>query len=482
MTFGVWNHVAVAARSGAVEFYINGGFAGLGYGEQIKVRGGSGSNELVLGGLGAACPTCLPFGGYMDEIRLFGDMLPGHTIAAWKDFTMTPQHPSSEVLLAHFTFDKTNGTVVNRASPAIGFATQGGHAPSLVQDMDGFGVYFGGEIAVDGDTLVVGQDSLNYQNKLFVYRRETPGSPSSTWRLVQTIDGDDPAVKCGMSHTPPVGLYGPQWPGGKGLAVHGDVLVTTCQRTSNVAIDGGFAVIFTRDTLDSNWTLSHRVSIDDSTDTSKRIDSVAVHGETVVLGKTNEPNQVEGVAAANAGFAYVFARLAQNNWTRVQRLHAPDVFSVVDNGFFGSSVAIDGDQLVVGAYAQGDGHNGAVYLFARDTPGDVNSNWTQTQRISPDPDTGRASTKNTAGGDVYVNQLSKFFGWDVALQHDVLVVAAPGANRWGELAKVGPDGGAAFVYTRADANGTYFPFTTFCRLIAHTRTRRDYYLCPYKTP
>jgi hypothetical protein len=26
--------------------------------------------------------------------------------------------------------------------------------------------------------------------------------------------------------------------------------------------------------------------------------------------------------------------------------------------------------------------------------------------------------------------------------------------------------------------GKYFPLITFRRLIAHTRTRRDYYLCP----
>ena len=159
----------------------------------------------------------------MDEIRLFGGMLPGHEIAAWKDFAMSPKHPSSKALLAHFTFDATSGTAMNRAAPAIGFAVEGDHVPMVVEDIEGFEANFGGEIAMDGDTLVITQNyvSQSVGNKLFIYRREAPGVATSRWLLVQTIDGDDPAVKCGMSHTPPVGLYGPQWPGGKGLAVHG---------------------------------------------------------------------------------------------------------------------------------------------------------------------------------------------------------------------------------------------------------------------
>ena len=77
VTRGQWNHVAVAVRHGLVEFFINGAFAGSAGGEGVLVKDGGGSSELVIGGLGAWCPTCLPYAGFMDEVRVFGSMLEG---------------------------------------------------------------------------------------------------------------------------------------------------------------------------------------------------------------------------------------------------------------------------------------------------------------------------------------------------------------------------------------------------------------------
>ncbi|MDC1215392.1 hypothetical protein N8152_01035, partial [bacterium] len=496
VTRGQWNHVAVAARRGLVEFYINGAFAGAVAGEHVRVKGGTGSSQLVLGGLGASCPTCLPYGGYMDEIRLFGGMLPGHEIAAWKDFAMSPKHPSSKALLAHFTFDATSGTAMNRAAPAIGFAVEGDHVPMVVEDIEGFGANFGGEIAMDGDTLVITQNyvSQSVGNKLFIYRREAPGVATSRWLLVQTIDGNDPELRCGLGYTAQITFWGPvqYWnlePGGKGLAVHGDVIATTCQRTDQPSANGGFAAIFTRDTpgdLNSNWTLSHRVTGDDmgildigtqseaGLDKNKNIRSVAVHGDTVILGKTDETNRVLN-RHHFTGCAYVFARDTQNTnasaprWKQVQRLLASDytdhLYQNGRLGYFGLSVAIDGDQMVVGAMnGEVDGYlvnaNGAAYVFARDTPGDAFSNWTETARITPDPDVdtykrGYATERKNSAGvwtPARIDAFPKLFGWDLDLRDDLLFVAAPGTSKFAGVEPISPDGGAVFVYKRLDAN------------------------------
>ena len=57
----------------------------------------------------------------------------------------------------------------------------------------------------------------------------------------------------------------------------------------------------------------------------------------------------------------------------------------------GSSAAIDGDTIAVGALGQDninsdtDSH-GAVHVFARDVPGDPNSGWTQIEKLRGEHD------------------------------------------------------------------------------------------------
>ena len=52
--------------------------------------------------------------------------------------------------------------------------------------------------------------------------------------------------------------------------------------------------------------------------------------------------------------------------------------------YFGLSVSIDGDTMVIGAYGdddKGDG-SGAAYVFRRNTPGDLASGWTQVEKLT----------------------------------------------------------------------------------------------------
>ena len=68
------------------------------------------------------------------------------------------------------------------------------------------------------------------------------------------------------------------------------------------------------------------------------------------------------------------------------------------NDYFGNSVSIDGDTMVVGAYADDDkgSKSGSAYVFTRDTPGDPASGWREVAKLTAWPTPLRMTTSATA--------------------------------------------------------------------------------------
>jgi hypothetical protein len=141
--------------------------------------------------------------------------------------------------------------------------------------------------------------------------------------------------------------------------------------------------------------------------------SVAVDFNTLIIGAPNEPARADS-AAFGSGAAYVFTRGADGHWTRRAYLNA----SNADAGDrFGTSVALQGDVLAIGAPREAsnatgiDGDQldnsrpwaGAVYIFNRAQDG----SWTQQAYL-------KGSRSDAAS----------FFGGAVALDGDTLVVGA----------------------------------------------------------
>ncbi len=161
--------------------------------------------------------------------------------------------------------------------------------------------------------------------------------------------------------------------------------------------------------------------------------SVAISGDTVVVGARQEAGP--GDVLANSGAAYVFFRDG-NTWTQQGYLRAPN--AGIDD-FFGGAVAISGDVVAVGARgedatAAGDPSNnalsnsGAVYVFTRS-----GSTWSFQSRLKA-PNAGEQD----------------FFGIAVALSADFLVVSATGEdNDSGSVQSDNNNGfndGAVYVY------------------------------------
>lgn len=136
--------------------------------------------------------------------------------------------------------------------------------------------------------------------------------------------------------------------------------------------------------------------------------SVAINGDEVVVGA---PGDDLG-SSLDEGSAYFFER-AGSEWIRKQKLIAPVPGAPGDQ--FGVSVALKGGLLVVGADAEnvnGNEHQGSAYVFARPTP---QSSWLQEKKLT---------ASDGASGD--------FFGRSVAVSDGTVVVGAQGdANERG---------------------------------------------------
>jgi hypothetical protein len=151
--------------------------------------------------------------------------------------------------------------------------------------------------------------------------------------------------------------------------------------------------------------------------------SVAISGDTAVVGAPYEWSSAAGVngdqadnSAYGAGAAYVFVRDANGNWNQQAYLKASNPN---EGDYFGLSLAISGDTIVVGApyedsSATGVNGNqadnsaetsGAAYVFVRD----ANSVWSQQAYLK---------ASNT---DAYDS-----FGYSVAISGDTIVVGAGG--------------------------------------------------------
>ncbi|MCX7633171.1 MAG: FG-GAP repeat protein, partial [Turneriella sp.] len=202
--------------------------------------------------------------------------------------------------------------------------------------------------------------------------------------------------------------------------------------------------------------------------------AVAISGNTIVVGAPLEDSaqttiiNANGTAASDngaldSGAVYVFVRDAFGNWYQDAYLKPSNTEA---DDFFGYSVAISGNTIVVGALQEdsnqtgitnangshggtdpSNNHNsGAAYVFIRDGTG----NWYQDAYLKP---------SNTEGDDN--------FGWAVAISGSTIAVSAPtedsdqttitntNGGHGGSDPSSAENRGAVYVFQRA-ANGDWY--------------------------
>ena len=245
-------------------------------------------------------------------------------------------------------------------------------------------------LAVSGDVAVVGAPyvygrPVNQSGAVYVYARGAAG-----WRLRQFITSPDPV------------LYGYF---GRVVAVDGDTFVTA--QYAEDAKQGLPGRVYVYRLHGSSFKLEAELKgSGDETQFRGFGASVAVAGDTVVVGASRA--RIGG--EPEAGAAYVFTR-SSGAWSQTQRLVAP---SPSDDTFFADAVALDGDDLIVGAPYEDTAagvNAGSIYVYRRGA-----TRWEAGSRIRPD--------------DAHIGDA---FGAPLALDDGTLLVTAWSKGDWGRV-------------------------------------------------
>jgi len=325
----------------------------------------------------------------------------------------------------------------------------------------GAGDYFGFSVAVFGDTVVVGapnedssssgvngnqtDDSSTDSGAVYVFVRN-----GATWSQQAYLKASNTGA-------------GDQF--GSSVAISGDTIVVGARyedssstgvngnQSSNAAVDSGAAYVFVRS--GTTWSQQAYLKASNAGAGDYFGNSVTVFGDTVVVGAHKEASSATGVngnqannSAAQSGAAYVFVR-SGSAWSQQAYLKASNNGVYAPN-WFGCSVAVSGDTVVVGAMWEDGGStgvngnqnlqtsvdSGAAYVFARS-----GTTWSQQAYLK---------ASNTGADD--------YFGASVAISGDTVVVGAAnedsnatGVN--GDLSEnSATDSGAAYVFVRSGSN------------------------------
>jgi hypothetical protein len=320
--------------------------------------------------------------------------------------------------------------------------------------------FFGRSVAVSGDTVVIGaygegsnatgvngdktNNSAALSGAAYVFVR-SGGTWSQQAYLKASNTGSNDQFGISVSISGDTIVIGAHYEDSNATGANGN-------GTDNSAADSGAAYVFTRS--GTTWSQQAYLKASNTEAGDYFGYSVAVSNDTIVVGAYSEDSGATGVngnetdnSAPNAGAAYVFTR-SGTIWSQQAYLKASNAET---NDFFGRSVAVSGDTIVIGAYGEdsnatgvnGDEMNnsasfsGAAYVFTRN-----GSIWNQQAYLKG---------SNTEIGDT--------FGWSVSISGDTIVVGA----HYEDSNATGVDGngannsafssGAAYVYVRS--SGTW---------------------------
>ena len=310
------------------------------------------------------------------------------------------------------------------------------------------GDHFGVSVAIDGDTAVVGADRLNARKgAAYIFTRDSNGA----WTQQAKLDGEFAGDQFGWSvavdgDTVVVGAhaYDGEDTNGTNLENSGSVYVYTKPATEggwadtiaapakltatvpaayaffggSVALDGstlaigsrlynaggylsaGAAYVFTKS--GTTWSQAAKLTASTSLQLAYLGYSLAVDGDTVLVGAYGDDTVL---GELGSGSAYVFDK-PSGGWAdgyETAKLVASDC---QPSGYFGFSVALDGDTAVIGARQHNDpktgAGSGAAYVFARES-----GVWGEKARLTP---------SDAAAGDN--------FGVSVAVEGDTVVVGS----------------------------------------------------------
>ena len=218
---------------------------------------------------------------------------------------------------------------------------------------------FGNSVTITGDAVVVGATNDDVgananQGSAYVFVRS-----GAIWSQQQQLTAVD-------------GAAGDFF--GTSITISGNTVAVGAPYDGVSAnADQGSAYVFVRS--GAVWGLQAHLAAADGAANDYFGYSVAISGNTVAVGAIGD----DVGANADQGSAYVFVR-SGSTWSQQQQLLLPAVDGAVDD-YFGTSVTISGDTVAVGAPLHDVGANadqGSAYVFVRS-----GSTWSQQQQLLP---------------------------------------------------------------------------------------------------
>ena len=231
--------------------------------------------------------------------------------------------------------------------------------------------HFGTSVSISGDYAIVGADAKNEppaddnEGAAYIFYRD-PDNPSNNWNQVKKITASDSEQDARF---------------GTSVSISGDYVIVGANGKNELPVndDEGAVYIFYRDpdNPSNNWNQVKKIVASDPEQNAFFGVSVSISGDYAIVGA----NGMDDIIEEDAGAAYIFYRdpdNPSNNWNEIKKLVASDR-GTTDR--FGISVSISGDYVVVGANLEdGDiGAEGASYIFYKDQGG--TNNWGEVKKI-----------------------------------------------------------------------------------------------------
>jgi hypothetical protein len=334
---------------------------------------------------------------------------------------------------------------------------------------------FGNSIGIDGDTAVIGasgKDDIGYDSgAAYVFVRDQSGAWIEQAKLIgsDTLSGD--------------GF-------GRAVAIDGDTIVVGALFKRTARGRSGLAYVFTRGEHGA-WSESAQLLASDAGTGDQFGSGLAIDEDTVIVGSRYD-TEIPGRYPPGSGSAYVFVRDRAGAWSEQAKLRGSDTNDQLMQAF-GGSIDLEGDTAIIGAFRY-DWGVGAAYVFTRNGIGQ----WTEQARLldpeaEPDAWFGYsvglygenvvigAPLKGDWAGAAYIfgrdgagawnlrtklvgsdGNADDLFGWSVCLEASTAVIGAFGHEAKGDRA------GTAYVYRRNAGN---WPETT--KLLGSDSKRYD---------
>jgi len=259
--------------------------------------------------------------------------------------------------------------------------------------------HFGFDVAIGEEHAIVGapwtNDNGPYSGSAYVFKRT-----GTTWmqeaKLIALDGSEDDQF-------------------GNSVYLSGDYAIIGAPNDDVNGTYSGSAYIFLRS--GTSWSQQAKILPSDGAAGDHFGYCVSISGDYAVVGSYNDDDN-----GTNSGASYIFVR-SGSTWSQQAKLLPLDGAA---NDFFGYSVAISGDHVIVGAYQDdvNGGSSGSSYIFIRS-----GSTWSQQDKLLP--------------LDGATNDL---FGYNVAISENYAIVGAPLDDDNGE------NSGSAYVFQRIGTN------------------------------